>query len=131
VSCFPVDIVPRIWNFTLLQSVVVPLFTLGTFESVVGQRFFLCEADEIPGDAFLNRTSARYLNQQHFPFDRNTRFSHSRILQRPFLVDELDMDAGYSVCTRAAIADCGKQSHPILGAGKLNDATDRNLQRRK
>ena len=130
-SCFLVDVVPRLWNFTLLQRVVIPLFTLGTFESVVGQRFFLCEADEIPGNALLDRTSALYLNQQYFPFDRNTRFPHGHILQRPFLVDELNMDAWYSVCTRAAITDCCKQSHSILCAGKLNDATDGNLQRRK
>lgn len=54
VCYFLIEIIPRVWNFTLPQRVVVPLLALGTLESFVGQCFFLCEVDEIPGDAFIN-----------------------------------------------------------------------------
>src|SRR4029450_6512734 len=101
------DFVPPIGYVFLSQAVGIPALAKVTFKTIVVLSFGFCQTNRDAFVAVRERTSPFKFKQQYLAFNRNPSLCcHAGILQRPFLIDELDMDSGDSISANALCSYC-------------------------
>src|SRR5262249_54212863 len=126
-SLLTLNLIPPVGGVLLRQAIFIPTFARVTLETFIGESFALGKTDEIPLLTITEATPTGDVKKQHLFGNSNfpKRLHHS-ILQRPFLIDELDMNSWYSICSSVSRPYyCVRRQIKLLTC-QTNKTTSRN-----
>ena len=93
------NLVPPVGRVLLRQAVLIPTLAGETLETRIVESFALCQTCKIALVAIAKTTATLDLKKQDLFFNNNVLIrAHRPILQRPFHIDEFDMNSWHSVC---------------------------------